>query len=105
VFDNRVTVDHNLNAGSYDQCHACRMPITEQEKTLDSYIEGISCLHCHNKVSEEQLKRFAQRQKQVKLANARGESHIGSAAQLDTERRRSEKKVKRQSATKNNSKK
>jgi UPF0176 protein len=105
VFDNRVTVDHNLNAGSYDQCHACRMPITEQEKTLDSYIEGISCLHCHNKVSEEQLKRFAQRQKQVKLANARGESHIGSAAQLDTERRRSEKKIKRQSATKNNSKK
>ena len=105
VFDNRVTVDHNLNAGSYDQCHACRMPITEQEKTLDTYIEGISCLHCHNKVSEEQLKRFAQRQKQVKLAKARGESHIGSAAQLDTERRRSEKKAKRQSATKNNSKK
>jgi UPF0176 protein len=105
VFDNRVTVDHNLNAGSYDQCHACRMPITEQEKTLDTYIEGISCLHCHNKVSEEQLKRFAQRQKQVKLAKARGESHIGSAAQLDTERRRSEKKIKRQSATKNYSKK
>jgi UPF0176 protein len=105
VFDNRVTVDHNLNAGSYDQCHACRMPITEQEKTLDTYVEGISCLHCHNKVSEEQLKRFAQRQKQVKLAKARGESHIGSAAQLDTERRRSEKKIKRQSATKNNSKK
>jgi UPF0176 protein len=105
VFDNRVTVDHNLNAGSYDQCHACRMPITEQEKTLDTYVEGISCLHCHNKVSEEQLKRFAQRQKQVKLAKARGESHIGSAAHLDTERRRSEKKIKRQSATKNNSKK
>jgi UPF0176 protein len=56
-------------------------------------------------VSEEQLKRFAQRQKQVKLAKARGESHIGSAAHLDTERRRSEKKIKRQSATKNNSKK
>jgi UPF0176 protein len=44
VFDNRVTVDHNLDAGSYDQCHACRMPITEEEKKLDSYIEGISCL-------------------------------------------------------------
>ena len=105
VFDNRVTVDHNLKSGSYDQCHACRMPITEEEKKLDSYIEGISCLHCHNKVSDEQLKRFAQRQKQVKLAKARGESHIGSAAQLDTERRRSEKRAKRQSASKNNSKK
>jgi UPF0176 protein len=105
VFDNRVTVDHNLNSGSYDQCHACRMPITEEEKKLDSYVEGISCLHCFNKVSKEQLKRFAQRQKQVKLAKARGESHIGSAAQLDTERRRAEKKAqKKQAAAKNNSK-
>jgi len=105
VFDNRVTVDHNLNSGSYDQCHACRMPITEEEKTLENYIEGISCLHCHNRVSEEQLKRFAQRQKQVKLATARGEAHIGSAAQLDTERRRSEKKARKQAAAKKNSQK
>ena len=105
VFDNRVTVDHNLNSGSYDQCHACRMPITEHEKTLDSYIEGISCLHCHNKVSEQQLKRFAQRQKQVKLAKARGESHIGAAAQLDTERRRSEKHARKQAAAKKSNKK
>ena len=105
VFDNRVTVDHNLNSGSYDQCHACRMPITEYEKTLDSYIEGVSCLHCHNKVSEQQLKRFAQRQKQVKLAKARGESHIGAAAQLDTERRRLEKKARKQAAAENNGKK
>jgi UPF0176 protein len=105
VFDNRVTVDHNLNSGSYDQCHACRMPITEHQKTLDSYIEGISCLHCHNKVSEQQLKRFAQRQKQVKLAKARGESHIGTAAQIDTERRRSEKNARKQAASSNNKKK
>ena len=98
VFDNRVTVNHSLEAGSFDQCHACRMPITEQEKTLDSYQEGISCLHCYGKVSEEQKQRFAQRQKQVKLAKARGESHIGSAAQQDTERRRAEKKARRQAS-------
>jgi UPF0176 protein len=98
VFDNRVTVNHSLEAGTFDQCHACRMPITEQEKTLDSYQEGISCLHCYGKVSEEQKQRFAQRQKQVKLAKARGESHIGSAAQQDTERRRAEKKARRQAS-------
>lgn len=98
VFDNRVTVNHSLEAGSFDQCHACRMPITEQEKTLESYQEGISCLHCYGKVSEEQKQRFAQRQKQVKLAKARGESHIGSAAQQDTERRRAEKKARRQAS-------
>lgn len=98
VFDNRVTVNHNLEAGSYDQCHACRMPITEQEKTLDTYIEGISCLHCHDQVTEEQKQRYAQRQKQVKLAKARGEAHIGSAALLDTERRRADKKARKKAA-------
>ena len=95
VFDNRVAVDHDLKRGSYDQCHACRMPITEQEKTLDSYQEGLSCHHCVGKVSEEQRQRFAQRQKQVQLARARGEEHIGSAAQLDTDRRRAEKKARK----------
>lgn len=98
VFDNRVTVDQDLKAGNYNQCHACRMPITEQEKTLDSYGEGISCLHCYGKATDQQKQRFAQRQKQVKLAKARGESHIGSAAQQDTERRRVEKKARKRAA-------
>jgi UPF0176 protein len=102
VFDNRVTVDHSLKSGSYGQCHACRMPITEQEKTLDSYVEGISCLHCYDKLTEQQKQRFAQRQKQVKLAKTRGESHIGSAAQQDTERRRAEKKARRRAAAEPN---
>ena len=102
VFDNRVTVDHNLNAGSYDQCHACRMPITEEQKNLDSYQEGISCLHCYGKVSDQQKQRFAQRQKQVKLAKARGESHIGSAALEDTERRRAEKEARKKAAAEGN---
>ena len=95
VFDNRVAVDQDLKRGSYDQCHACRMPITEQEKNLDSYQEGLSCHHCYGILSEEQKQRFAQRQKQVQLAKARGEEHIGSAAQQDTERRRAEKKTRR----------
>lgn len=93
VFDNRVAVDHDLKRGSYDQCHACRMPITEQEKMLPSYAEGLSCHHCFGTVSEEQKQRFAQRQKQIELAKARGEEHIGNAALEATERRREEKRA------------
>jgi UPF0176 protein len=74
------------------------MPITEEEKKLDTYIEGISCLHCHDQVTEEQKQRYAQRQKQVKLAKARGVAHIGSAALLDTERRRADKKARKKAA-------
>ncbi|HIK80385.1 MAG TPA: rhodanese-related sulfurtransferase [Porticoccaceae bacterium] len=93
VFDNRVAVDHELKRGSYDQCHACRMPITEQEKSSELYQQGLSCHHCHDVVAEDRKQRFAERQKQVELAKGRGEEHIGSAAFDSTERRRAAKKA------------
>jgi len=95
VFDNRVAVDHDLQKGSYDQCHACRMPITEDEKQLASYMEGVSCLHCHDALSEEQKLRFAERQKQVELAKVRGEGHIGHEAQVALKQRKEEKQQKK----------
>ena len=95
VFDNRVAVDHDLNKGSYDQCHACRMPITEEEKQLEAYQEGLSCHHCIDTVSDEQRARFAERQKQVELAKARGEGHIGNEAQEAIIRRKAEKAARK----------
>ena len=80
VFDNRVAVNHDLQSGQYDQCHACRMPITEEEKNNEYYIKGVSCLHCHDKHTPEQIERFKEREKQIQLAKARGEEHIGSEA-------------------------
>ena len=81
VFDNRVSVDHSLEKGSYDQCHACRLPITEDDKKSERFIQGVSCPHCFDKKTEAQRKRFSEREKQVQLARARGEEHIGSAAE------------------------
>ena len=92
VFDNRVAVGHDLKRGSYDQCHACRMPITEQEKKSEFYQQGLACHHCHDVVEDDQKVRFAERQKQVELAKQRGEEHIGNAAFEATERRRAAKK-------------
>ncbi len=80
VFDNRVAVNHNLEKGQYDQCYACRYPITEEEKKSEYYEQGVSCPHCYNKVSQQQRKRFLEREKQVQLAKKRGEEHIGSSA-------------------------
>jgi UPF0176 protein len=80
VFDNRVTVDHSLDKGKYDQCNACRMPITKEEQTSEHFVVGVSCPHCHDKTSSDQRQRFEQRQKQMELANSRGEAHIGSDA-------------------------
>jgi UPF0176 protein len=80
VFDNRVAVNHALEVGQYDQCHACRMPITEEDKANEHYVKGVSCLHCIDKHSPEQLARFKEREKQMQLAQQRGEEHIGSEA-------------------------
>lgn len=76
VFDQRVTVKHGLEQGSYDQCYACRMPITEEEKASEHYQKGVSCPHCYDKTTAEQKVRFAEREKQIQLAKARGEKHI-----------------------------
>ena len=80
VFDDRVTVDQQLEKGQYDQCHACRMPISEQDKRSNAYVQGLSCPHCIDKQTDTQRMRFREREKQVQLAKQRGESHIGAGA-------------------------
>ncbi len=95
VFDERVTVNLDLKKGDYDQCHACRMPITEADKLHVTYQKGVSCPHCYDKITEEQKLRFSQREKQIQLAKARGETHIGSEAASALLAKR-EAKLKRQ---------
>ncbi len=84
VFDNRVSVRHGLEVGDYDMCHACRMPITQEDKSSEHFRAGISCPHCVGTRSEEDIKRFEERQKQMELAKQRGEAHIGSAARKES---------------------
>jgi len=77
VFDSRVSVDHKLEKGIYDLCYACRMPITQENMDDERYLPGISCPHCFETKSEEQLARYKERQRQMALARKRGEDHIG----------------------------
>ena len=80
VFDERVSVRHDLTPGSYDMCHACKRPITEADKQHAAFEAGVSCPHCISEMSDEQRARFAERQKQIDLAKARGEKHMGPEA-------------------------
>ncbi len=77
VFDQRVSVKHGLQVGQYDLCHACRMPITEEEKASAKYVQGVGCPHCYDSLTDDQKARFGERQKQIELAKARNEKHIG----------------------------
>jgi len=97
VFDNRVAVNHKLEKGQYDQCYACRFPITEEDKNSEQYIQGISCPRCYDKVTEKQRLRFLEREKQVQTSRQRGEEHIGSSArETSTKRRESKHQFKEQ---------
>jgi len=96
VFDDRVTVNHALEPGSYDQCNACRLPITESDKQSDKYQQGISCPHCFDRLTAKQKARFAERQKQMQLAQSRGETHLGADVANTVAHRRQAKKSRRQ---------
>ncbi|MFA7555498.1 MAG: rhodanese-related sulfurtransferase [Spongiibacteraceae bacterium] len=96
VFDDRVTVDHKLQTGSYDQCHACRLPITDDDKASEHYVKGVSCPHCYDKTTEAQRQRFLERERQMQLARARGEVHMGSAVEEQLQYKRQTKEQRRQ---------
>ena len=65
VFDKRVSVGHGLVEGSYDQCYACRRPITKEDKKRAEYIQGTQCHQCINEYTDEDRVRFGERQRQI----------------------------------------
>ena len=78
VFDQRVAIKHGLQKGNYDQCFACRYPLSATDMKSDKYTPGISCPHCFNRHTPRKLKSLSERQKQVILAKKRGTEHLGS---------------------------
>lgn len=77
VFDQRVAVKQGLELGEHVLCHACRHPVSPEERLSPQYQEGVSCPHCYASLSEEKRRSAAERQRQVELAEQRGDIHIG----------------------------
>ena len=82
VFDRRVSVGHGLAEGPHLLCHACRRPILPEDRNSPTYEEGVACHHCVDETTEEDKARFRERQKQIALARARGEAHLGGVTGL-----------------------
>jgi len=77
VFDNRVTVDHNLSEGDFEVCPACRMPLTPEDRESPLFELHVSCPRCHHRLTEDKREGLLERARQIELAEARGERHIG----------------------------
>ncbi len=77
VFDERVSVGHDLQPGHFQLCRSCRHPLSDEDKQSPLFEDGVSCPRCHDSLTPEQRRKFSERQRQMALAQARGERHIG----------------------------
>ena len=77
VFDDRVSVRHALELGTLELCRGCRMPIDAAARASDQFIDGVQCPACAINRTDAQRRRYAERQRQVLLAEKRGQRHIG----------------------------
>ncbi|RBM06824.1 oxygen-dependent tRNA uridine(34) hydroxylase TrhO [Novacetimonas cocois] len=83
VFDQRVTVTHDLERGTHELCHACRMPVSVADQASPHYVPGVSCPACHDRRDATRRARYAERERQTRLAAARGQSHLGAMPRRD----------------------
>ena len=78
VFDERVSVGHGLGQGDLELCRSCRRPVSQAERAAPSYEVGVACPACFGTKTEAQRRGFAERQRQVQLARARAQPHVGA---------------------------
>jgi len=81
VFDNRVSLNHNLQRGEYELCPACRMPISDEDKASKYFEKHVSCPACYGQLTAEKRSGLLERAKQMELARRRGGKHLGAKQQ------------------------
>ncbi len=77
VFDQRVAVGYGLERSNLRICRGCRHPLTPEALAHADFEDGVSCQYCAKALTEERRASLRERQRQVLLAEARGEQHIG----------------------------
>ena len=78
VFDERVSVVHDLKPGNYELCRGCRHPISQEDKASELFVLGVSCPHCHDSKTETKKQALSERQRQIELAKHRNQVHMGA---------------------------
>ena len=76
VFDERVAVGHELKMMDFSLCHGCMDPVSAEDRKHPKYEEGVCCHACADRLSDTQKASNRERQRQIKLAVARGMKHL-----------------------------
>ncbi len=94
VFDRRVSIGHGLELGTFQLCHGCQSPLSEEQREHEQYSFGISCEYCADTVSPVRRKGLEMRLAQMRLAESRGEDHLGMGQEQMRARRKSKADAK-----------
>ena len=78
VFDERVAVGHALAEGTHSLCRGCRMPVSPEGRASPHYVDGVCCERCHDARTEDQRQAALERDRQVRIAERLGITHIGA---------------------------
>ncbi len=68
VFDERVSVGHELVPGRHRLCLACGHPASPDEQALPEFEDGVSCPRCHPHTTNERRDELRERRRQQALA-------------------------------------
>ncbi len=80
VFDERVAVGHGLEPGEAVLCRGCRRPLLPSDLSHPDHEPGVSCHHCAATLTPERRAALRERERQVRMAAARGAAHLGADA-------------------------
>ena len=78
VFDDRTSVGHDLERGTWSTCRNCREPVSAEERRSEGFREGISCSRCRAELTPERISSLEERQKQMRLAREKNQKHLGA---------------------------
>ena len=92
VFDDRVSLVHGLEEGEYSLCYGCQDPVSPKDRNSDLYEDGVSCPSCYNTLSEQKKNNLREREKQFRLAQERGQFHLGDKSNSKKRYERRKKK-------------
>ena len=65
VFDERVALGHELQAGTDELCRSCCRPVTDADKSSAKYVPGLSCPRCFDTKSPEKQAGLRERRRQL----------------------------------------
>jgi len=86
VFDQRTAVTYGLQPSTrYQPCHACRHPLTPDDRQHPDYVPGVACSYCATDADRQaRRQRYEARQHQLEVAEQLGILHIHDAKEQNS---------------------